>query len=377
MTSNKIAFIMENLSSYSGGRYLSYMIALAFQDLKYDVTIYTNFTIENIPYIKDFEGYRRPIIKYTKNLHSLSFNKDDYDIYVGSPRGGCIIAHREAVKNKKLYITFLFDVPTFMKQFSIHLSKKWVNEPIWRSVAKTLKDAGLIITFSNVLVRYIKEYARQNDAMIEDSDDKIVVLHPPLNSRICDKIKNIDVNKRKNQILVVNRFVPSKNWDDIFKVVSIMAKFPNPPRLIAITNSREKLINIANKYNILKLVDCYSKIGDKEKFRLMKESKVIVSPSSYEGLCMSMIEGIRCRTPIVVYDIPVMRHITQNGVTYAKYMDIKSLKDNIEILLKDANLYKKKLDEIDKVRHLFSFDNFVNELGNEIDKIDKIRDKDE
>lgn len=357
---------MENLLTYSGGRYLSYIVALAFQELNFDVTIYTNVPIENIPYIKDFEGYKCPVIRYTNNLNGLSFKKEDYDIYVGSPRGGCLIAHREAIKNGKPYITFLFDVPAFMKKFSNRLDQKWVNEPIWNNVARTLKDAKLIITFSSVLIPYIKEYAKNNSIVLDDKNNRIVSLTPPLNSRVCDMIEDVDINKRKNQILVVNRFVPSKNWDDIFKAISMIVHSPNlnvpPPRLVAITNSREGIINLAKKYNIQKLVDCYNKIGDIQKFRLMKESKIIVSPSSYEGLCMSMIEGIRCRVPIVLYDIPVMKHITQNGVMYAKYMDSGSLKNNIEILLKDKNIYQKKTDEIEIVRHMFSFDNFVSEL---------------
>ncbi len=357
----KIAFIMENLPGYSGGRYLSYIIALAFQELGFNTTIYTNVPIENILYIRDFEDYKRPDMRYAQNLGRISFNKNDYDMYVGSPRGGCLIAHREAIKNGKPYITFLFDVPTFMKHFSRKLDTKWVNEPIWNNVARTLKDAVLIITFSNVLIPYIKEYAKNNGVIL--SNDKIVSLSPPLNSRICDNIANVDINKRKNQILVVNRFVPSKNWEDIFKVISMMNNSGNSaPRLIAITNGKDGIINLANKYNIRNLVDCHCKIGDKEKFKLMKESKLVVSPSSYEGLGMSMVEGIRCRVPIVLYDIPVMKYITQNGIIYAKYMDIESLKNSIETLLKDRNLYQKKIDEIDKVRHLFSFDNFVDEL---------------
>lgn len=358
----KVAFIMENLPGYSGGRYLSYIVALAFQELGYDTTIYTNALIENILYIRDFESYKRPDIRYAQNLGRISFNKNDYDIYVGSPRGGCLIAHREATKNKKPYITFLFDVPTFMKHFSKYLDKKWVDESIWNNVARTLKDAQLIITFSNVLVPYIKEYAKNNGVILPD--DRIISLSPPLNSKICDNIGDVDINKRKNQILVVNRFVPSKNWEDIFKAMSMMNKPHNnfSPRLIAITNNKEGIINLANKYNIRNLVDCHCNIGDKEKFKLMKESKLIVSPSSYEGLCMSMIEGIRCRVPIVLYDIPVMKHITQNGVVYAKYMDVGSLKANIDMLLKDRNLYQKKIDEIEIIRHMFSFDNFVSEL---------------
>lgn len=357
----KIAFIMENLPGYSGGRYLSYMVAIAFQELGYDTTIYTNAPIENILYIRDFEDYKRPDIRHTQNLGRISFNKNDYDIYVGSPRGGCLIAHREATKNSKAYITFLFDVPTFIKHFSKYLDKNWVNSPIWNNIARTLKDAQLTITFSNMLIPYIKEYAKNNEVIL--SDNRIISLTPPLNSRVCDKIENIEINKRKNQILVVNRFVPSKNWEDIFKVMSMLNKRDNSsPRLIAITNNKEGILNFANKYNIRNLVDCYSNIEDKEKFKLMKESKLIVNPSSYEGLCMSMIESIRCRIPIVLYDIPVMRYITEKGISYAKYMDVESLRANIDMLLKDKNLYQRKIDEIDTIRHMFSFDNFASEI---------------
>ena len=116
----KVAFIMENFSFYSGGRYLSYMIAIAFQEIGFDVTLYTDKKPSEIPYIHndDFNDYKKPRIEYTPDLDKLSFSRQSYDLYVGAPTDGCVVAHREAIKNNKPYIAFLFDVPPFMKKYS-------------------------------------------------------------------------------------------------------------------------------------------------------------------------------------------------------------------------------------------------------------------
>lgn len=347
----RLCFIMENFASiYSGGRYLSYMIALAFREIGFNVTLYTNVSPDKIPYINDFKDYKQIEIKYVADLYGLSFGKDEYDIYVGAPTDGCVIAHREAMKNGKRFITFLFDVPPFMKKYSEYLVKSWVNNPVWSKVSKTLKDAELIITFSSELVPYIIEFGAPHE--------KIKVFTPPINSRVADIV---EFKEKKNQIFSINRFVLNKHWDHLFKAVSMME---NKPRIAVMSKGYEERIKrIAFKYGVGNLVDIFYETSDENKFRIMKESKLLINPSSYEGISMSMLEGLRCHTPVIMYDFPVMRSIVgENGVVYADYLDVNSLKEKIELLLNDKELYDRKVEEARTISLLFSFDNFVQQL---------------
>lgn len=351
----KVAFIMENFSFYSGGRYLSYMIALAFQEIGFDVTLYTDRKPSEIPYINndDFKDYKKPGIECVTDLSKLNFSKQSYDMYIGAPTDGCLVAHREAMKNKKPYITFLFDVPPFMKKYSGDLDRGWVNHTVWDKVSETLKDADLIFTFSKTLIPYIQEFGKL------ESIRKIKVFHPPTNSRVCAKAGARD---KKRQVLMINRFVKNKHWDHLFEAISMI---DNPPNLIAMTRSENEIKELALKHEVA--VNCIIYADDLTKFKLIKESAVIVNPSSYEGLSMSTAEAITCNTPCVVYEFPIMRDIFgEMGISYAKYLDPMSLKNKIELLINNKEIQAAKTAEARSVEHLFTFDNFSEELFEEL-----------
>jgi|GEM_PF-3375693 glycosyltransferase involved in cell wall biosynthesis len=350
----KVAFIMENFNFYSGGRYLSFMIAIAFQEIGFDVTLFTDKIPSEIPYINndDFKEYKKPRIEYVPDLNLLSLK--GYDMYVGAPTDGCVIAHREAIKNKKPYIAFLFDVPPFMKKYS-DLDKGWVNHPIWENVSQTLKDADLIFTFAKLLIPYIREFGKL------ESINKIKVFHPPINSRVCEKSPG---GAKKRQIFMANRFAPNKHWDHLFEAVS---KIKNPPRIIAITSQQRAVNELAMVYNIPHLVDYNVSCSDSIKFKLIKESLAVINPSSYEGLSMSASEATVSNTPCILYEFPIMTDIFgEKGMIYAKYLDPEDLKGKIELILENEHIRAAKEAEAMSVGHLFTFDNFTEELFEEL-----------
>jgi glycosyltransferase involved in cell wall biosynthesis len=47
--------------------------------------------------------------------------------------------------------------------------------------------------------------------------------------------------------------------------------------------------------------------SDEELFRLMKSSKVFISPSVFEGWGMAIAEAMACGLPVICYDIPAVR----------------------------------------------------------------------
>ena len=71
------------------------------------------------------------------------------------------------------------------------------------------------------------------------------------------------------------------------------------------------------------------------KFEVLKSSKLLVFPSTYESFGMVAAEGMACGLPVVAYALPVYEEIYPAGMIKAKIGDINGLAQGMLDLLCD------------------------------------------
>jgi len=67
------------------------------------------------------------------------------------------------------------------------------------------------------------------------------------------------------------------------------------------------------------------RITDHEKWLLIKKSKFMVFPSSFEGFGMSPMEALYCERPCIVSDIPIFKEVYQDKVEYFEEHNVTEL----------------------------------------------------
>jgi len=74
----------------------------------------------------------------------------------------------------------------------------------------------------------------------------------------------------------------------------------------------------------------------------LRQSRLLVSASDFEGWGLSPVEALMCDVPVTVRDIPVFREVYENNILYFK--TVPQLADNINLLLGDKILRQELLE---------------------------------
>lgn len=86
----------------------------------------------------------------------------------------------------------------------------------------------------------------------------------------------------------------------------------------------------------------HKKATDEEKIKLLKESSLLVHPSSKEGFPIVPIEALACNAPFIAYDISEMKEACKatSGGMVVKQGDYEALSQRICELLRDESELK-------------------------------------
>jgi glycosyltransferase involved in cell wall biosynthesis len=140
-----------------------------------------------------------------------------------------------------------------------------------------------------------------------------------------DKIPDIIESQKKNQIFMVGRFVGYKRYEEGIEAV----KKSGVNAEVVLTGLGNEFIykmvaeELKQPIRIIKNNDG-SAVDREIIFKEMKQSKLVLHPSDFEGKSMVPKEAIWCNTNVIISDIPVHREFHKN-VVFHKVGDIDGL----------------------------------------------------
>jgi glycosyltransferase involved in cell wall biosynthesis len=174
------------------------------------------------------------------------------------------------------------------------------------------------------------------------SPDKIIVVSGGLNPESIDKI-----GWEKGKIYdacFLARLHPSKGVFDLIKAWKYVCSHKEDAKLAIAGSGPIKIIDsIKNKIKEFNLKDNVILLGflsDKEKYKLLKASKVFVLPSYEEGIPVSFYEAMYCGLPVITYYLPTYEEI-KSYIVSVPLGDVKKLAEEIIGLLGDESLARK------------------------------------
>jgi glycosyltransferase involved in cell wall biosynthesis len=196
------------------------------------------------------------------------------------------------------------------------------------------------------------------------------VLQPPI------EVKNFITQpreKRGYEITSIGRLDPDKRYEDLIEAVrkSVILREKIRVRLAGFTGNLKYLLNIlrlAKKYNIKIVVE--RDVSEKRKHEILSNSMVFVNLSRHEHFGINVVEAMASGTPVIVHKSggPYF-DIIDRGTYGLSYSAIEELQSNIEMLVKNSNIWN-KYSQLSVVRagH-YDFELFKQKLTNILDKM--------
>lgn len=128
-------------------------------------------------------------------------------------------------------------------------------------------------------------------------------------------------------VVWIGRIHRQKGVDDLLDTLQFLAPRLENFRVLIIGNAQERLRPEIEKRGLVNCVEFSGFIKEpKEKFQLLKKSRVFLMPSHYESWGIVLGEALVSNAPVVAYDLPCYRPIFGDLVRYAPAFDLNIFK---------------------------------------------------
>jgi len=142
----------------------------------------------------------------------------------------------------------------------------------------------------------------------------------------------------------VGAIIPGKGVLDLVKAWRMVVDLKPDAKLAIVGGGSGFYINRVKQYitdhglqgNILMT----GFVGEEEKYKIMKASKIFVFPSYLEGCPIVVCEALACGLPIVAYELLAYRDFYGSNLTCVSIGNVKELATKIIKLLSDESLRK-------------------------------------
>lgn len=303
------------------------------------------------------------IEKIPKKLNERGFNfsfqwLDKYDKFIQDPEAKALFCYGHCVsgffhsasRHKECTIPIIhhvWDLPTFK------FYDDYDYNFFWNNYRYTLKRAYKVLTWSKFVQRQLKD--------ILGIDSEI-----GFNYFDNEKIDSIPPQPKKNQIIIATRFAPQKNWEVVIKALGALEQCKS--QLGGMGNTIPTLVMMGSGYKeALERVEVlckeakikyefpygweipggYAESGHDLIIKAIKESKLMVNMSYFEGLGLTPKESIWAGTPVICGDIPPIREYHGDTIPLVATADYRTLAWEIKKILRhdfDLTQAKKQIE---------------------------------
>ena len=296
---------------YTGGEVYSFNVARCLVRLGHEVTVIaakTAFNSEDVKTLKNqevVEGVKiiRTRTPYTfgSTLSSIASVREMYalareHIKQGSVDVVCPVKPRAYLP---LFLAARRRVPCVALIHDFYPCK-FVGLAGWILQQLTLRlPYDHVLTITDSIKQRLLKYFPAN---------KVSVIYAGLNLETIDSMSA--GARKRNQLIFVGNLLPHKNILDAIRAVELARQEINNLELVIASTGgpQEGLVKSACKEK--PFIRYLGKVSDEEKVRFLKESSLLLLPSSAEGFGLVLIEALSCGTPFVAYDLPAVREVS-------------------------------------------------------------------
>ncbi|MBN1932351.1 MAG: glycosyltransferase family 4 protein [Desulfobacterales bacterium] len=366
---NILVILINPLSGYSGGRYHAWIMAEGIAKCNHKVFVWTNA----VPaFINDFNYF--PAHNSIKLQIDVNFEKPPlcpFDIIIVVPHTGrpydfYYKAYLIAKRYKSRLILLNFETPNWFN----NLSPEQRNPKLWRGWVNTSCVADLILSSTAESTKWAKQFY-----VSAYSNTVFRHCYPSINSITADKIKSLSINKKK-QIICISRFTKGhmhKGGRELINAICPAMAGYILKIIVGIgeidTKFHAELLKKAKSYGVQ--IQIKHNMSDREKFSEIISSELMLFLSFFEGFGYPPLEALYCGTPCVVYDIPVLREVSGNGLIYVPPGDETALNRAISFALSSDHqkLVLKSKDIPNGIKYVAKFEYYSKRLDKLIEEV--------
>lgn len=144
------------------------------------------------------------------------------------------------------------------------------------------------------------------------------------------------IREKKYDLIYVGRITPNKGVLQIPSILSFLSKKINL-KIVFVGSGKTKVIK--ELMHKLQDIGVYYEfagfVNQDSKFDLIKSSKCLILPSKEEGFSMSISEALKCGVNVVCWDIPTIKSIYREAVSYAEMGNEEAFATKIIQVLSD------------------------------------------
>ncbi|BAW31338.1 MAG TPA: glycosyltransferase family 4 protein [Methanothermobacter sp.] len=205
------------------------------------------------------------------------------------------------------------------------------------------------------------------EALVKDyriKPERIQVIYNGVDLSLIDSIK---ASRLPDTLIFVGRLAPHKHVDHLLKIVKELKKeIPNIKlKIIGDGIEKNRLLKLVKDYKIQDRVTFYTNLKYADVIYHMKESSILVLPSTREGFGMVLAEANACNRPVIAYKSGGVVEVIKDGENgfLVEPLNIESLKEKIKILLSDEKSQQEFGEKGRKiVEEKFNWDKIIEEV---------------
>jgi len=303
---SNIVIFMDMLHHYTGGRYSIFQQAVLLGE-HFGVTLVTD---KKPPFVNDFKSYSGfGNVKIVVDPNWLqSYNKNPFDLVIGIPNVSAQYAHEYAKKFRLPFYCYMFESPNYVSEFRDGVD---ATEEFWANFKRTIVHADMRITPSKTSMEYLKKW-------LGSDDGKYGYVYPCFNKNVADRFLDTPESRKATKIydlVMLSRIAEFKNPAPIFKLLNKMLKSKIRVAIVGRNLTNFDFVNTFDKIEI-DLFD--TGINDEKKYKILSQSKIGIVPSKFEGYGMPPQEFLYFNVPCIAYDLPVLREVYGDKISYVK-----------------------------------------------------------
>ncbi len=344
--------------AYSGGRYHAWMMAEAFAALGHEVTFWTNNKPIFLDDFIDFAAHDHIRLILTSDFAEAPGENWDFVWLIPHKnpphhvfRRALEIAHDT---NAKLGL-LNFETPNWIEKTTP------IDPDAWRAWTIVAPFVDLILASTNEGLKHAQEYFRATTPATH-----YAYCNPPINDRVADSIPMADEKSARKSVVCITRFGNShghKGGREILDFVGDELAGCSLTFIVGTKNipehDRRDYLAWGGRHDVE--VKFQHRATDAEKFQLLKQADLMIFLSRFEGFGYPPVEAIYCGLPCIVYDLPVLREVSGDALSYVPLSKPEALSAHIADSLQNLDAHKQRLATLD--RHRFTFDAYKEHLA--------------
>lgn len=290
---------------------------------------------------------------HSKAMEFLEINSDAYDIVIDEVHGFHFMTN---LYLNRPTLTSVCEVagPIWFKMWKMPISL--IGYFFEKGIYFTLKNQPIMANSPSTKLNVQKQGIRK---------DNIDILTLGVNS---ERVKNLNIKKKKNQICFVGGIRKMKGVDVILKAHASVVKEIPDAKLILVgkmdPSFEEEVNKIINENKLQNNVEITGFVSNEERDKIMKESEYLVSGSINEGFGLIVVEAYGMGTPAITFDVNAYRDIVKNnetGFLVENYSDLDMASQIKNALKLDKEEYKRLQKNAWEFSKQFNWDNTAEE----------------